>query len=323
MRGIMDLRTEQAIEAARQDELLRNERVVEHPVLGEVRLKRPTPGQERVISEERRKQYQRDLMDDSVLARDQIEKKAEQRGMWTPELTARIGELTRKTGEAMGLLDLIGFQSPEDLLAGYETNVAALLALYPDDDANQEIRATVSAYYSLDGNATTDQRKNILASAPTTDVDDLLDAGDLLRTQIEMLQDMTKVRIELGELYARQSRIFIDSIESRSDRAEEMARVYACATHAATGKPLWSTFAEIWDADGPTIEWIVLELHYFLNGVTEEFKATLGKYGFIKRLSDKSDSSDDSPVQPPLNSAGESPESQPESSSEVTALTVP
>lgn len=317
----MDKRTEQAVETELQARLIENEHVLAHPILGPVRFRRPTPNQERLIAEERRKQYQKDMQDENILSRDEIQTIAIRRGMWSPDLTQKIADLTIQTGEAMGLLNMLSFNSLDDLLKDHKRVVEALLMTFPDEGEGSEYRETVRSYLDLNNEGTAAQRKEIADNATSSDVDDLLDEGDKLRTQIELLTSMAKVRKELNELYEKQARLFVDSIESRAERAEEIATLYHCTRNAETGKPLFGSLSEIWDAPAEIIEWLTLEMHYFRQGVTEEFKATLGKYGFIKRLSDKNDSSEDSLVQPPSNSGGESVERTPETFSEATVET--
>jgi len=308
----MDERTKQAVETTLETELLYNERTIRHHKFGEVRLKRPTPAQEKRISEARRRQYHADLRDDSILSRDEIEAIATRRGMWSPALSVRITDLTQRTGEAMAILDAIGFKSMEELLLGYNNTVSDLRALYPEDD---EVRAAIVRYFDLTEKPNRTDREAIIDLSPSTVVDDLLDKGETERTQIEVVEQMLKVRRELMELQFKQARLYVDSLESRADRAEELAKVYYCATYAATGEYLWTRYDDIWNAEAEDIEALILELHYFINGVTEEFRESMEKYGFIKRLTDTSPSSENSPDQPQSNSDGESPVNEPTSSS--------
>jgi hypothetical protein len=310
----MDDRTETAVETTLQTELLYNERIVNHPTFGAVRLTRPTPGQERLVAEARRKQITKDMRDPDVMSKDQWEQLAIEKGMWAPHMSDRVIELTRKTGEAMALLERFGFKSFEECLEEFRLTVVELLSLYKE---NEEIRDVVSAYFDLDQLPQTVDRGRIIDAAPSTVVDDLLDKGDLLRVQVDLLKEMMTVRKELTELQARQTRIYVDSLESRADRAEEMAVLYHCVTK--DGKPLWPSPDDAWNARMEDVEILTLEYQYFRHGITEEQRQTLGKYGFTKRLSATSDSSADSPVQPDASSAGESVTSLPPTSSEDTA----
>ena len=312
----MDTRTEQATDVVLQAELLRNERIIQHPTFGAVRLRRPTPGQERQIADIRRKQYQTDLRNDDILSKDQITALAIKRGMWSEDTQERIDALMKRTGEAMGVLDSVGFKGIEALTKEYLELTAKLSAVLPETD---EVKEVVNRYFDLTLKTSLKDRTFLVQQATSTEADDLLDTGDNLRVQIELLQELGKVRKELQTLQEKQTRLFVDSLESRTDRAEELARIYYCATGVETGKPLWPTFEDIWSAPPEEIEVLVLEMHYFVNGVSDEFKETLAKYGFLKRQSDTSGSSDDSPVLPPSNSDGESAETPTTVSSAATA----
>ena len=311
----MDTRTEHAVETTLQSELLYNERIIQHPTFGDVRLARPTPFQENLIAEARRKQTHKDMRDPDVLSRDQLEKLAVEKGMWSPEMTQRITDLTHKTGEAMGLLEFIGFKSFDDVLADFQTVVQKLLGEYAD---NEEIQKTIGRYFDLDVKPTPADRNLITDAATGSHIDDMMEEADNLRIQLDLLNEMFKVRKELNELQAKQARVFLDSLENRADRAEELAILYYCSTDAKTGKPLWPNFDDIRHARAEDIEFLMTEYHYFRHGITDEFKETLGKYGFIRRLSDTPSSSDDSPDQPQFNSDGESPATTPTASSEAT-----
>lgn len=312
----MDTRTEQAVETTLQSELLYNERIIQHPKFGAVRLTRPTPYQEKQIAEARRKQTHKDMRDPDVLSRDQLEKLAIEKGMWTPDMTQRITDLTHKTGEAMGLLDSLGFKEFDAVLRDFQTTVVELLRVYDEDPTTREI---VSRYYDLSLTPDAKDRSAIMDAAPSTVVDDLLETGDMLRTQMDLLNEMFKIRKELNELQAKQVRVFLDSLESRADRAEELATLYYCTMNAESGKPLWPSYEEIWNARAEDVAFLMDEYHYFRHGITDEFKETLGKYGFIRRLTDTPNSSDDSPDQPQSNSDGESAAPVLVSSSEATA----
>jgi hypothetical protein len=314
----MDEKQQHDQDVALAQELLRNERVIPHPKFGDVRLRRLTGEEELFVANERRRRYQADMRDREILSRAELEKLAMERGMWSPADAKKYTELSVRMGEAMGILEHVGFKTVEALRADYRLAVDKIVALFGEDE---KARDAAHRYFNLIEKPKGADRAIIHAHATTSDIDDLMLAAEALRTQIDLLIELTKVREELDELTSKQVRLFVDSIESRTDRAEEMARVYMGAVHAATGQPLWPTFAEMWKAPPQDVEVLVLEMHYFLHGITDEFKATLGKYGFIRRLPVTSDSSADSPGQPQSNSDGESVASGPAISSEATAST--
>jgi hypothetical protein len=315
MSKAIDQRTEDAVETVLQQELLRNERIVQHPTFGAVRLRRPSPDQERSIANERRKQFHRDMQDESILSRDQLERLATQRGMWSPDMREKIEDLSRKTGQAMGILEAIGFKNVETLIADYEQSRLGMIALVEE---NEETQAAMTRYFDLDGEALLTDRSLIANGAMSSEVDDLLDTADALRQQIKVLTEMAKVRRELSDLNLKQTKLFVDSLEARADRAEELARIYYCVAHATTGAPLWPSYDAMWQANADDITHLMDEMYFFLNGITDEFKNILGRYGFLQRLSDTDDSSDGSPVQPQSKTDGELQESSLNLSSEPT-----
>lgn len=305
---------EQTADIVLQDELVRNERIVQHPTYGAIRLSRPTPRKERLIAEIRRKQYQSDLMDASILSRAQLEKIASERGMWAPEKTERMQDLSRRVGEIIGALDSIGYQDLDSLLEEYHQVQDQLMEHFPGDEGG-DMREAIRRYFNLDETPDRKLRIQVLKAAPNSTVDDLVAKGDLLRTQADLLMELGKSRRELNELQVQHSRLFVDSIESRADRAEELAQVYYCA-EKETGGPIFPAFDDIMDQAPEDIEHLVVEMFYFINGITDEFKRLLSKHSFIRRGSDIVKQSDDSPVPPQTSSDGESPEKTSEDSSE-------
>lgn len=313
----MDSRTEHAVEAVLEQELFYNERTIEHPTFGQVCLRRPTPAQERLISEARRKQYHSDLKDDAILSKDEIEAIAVRRGMWSPTLTQKIQDLTVDAGRLAATLDAFGFESMEVLLKDYDQTVSDLLDLYEEEE---EVRAAILRYFSMadDAASLTSDRSAILDAAPSTVVDDLVERGEAQKDQIRALEAMFKFRQELNELQVKQARLYVDSLESRADRAEELARIYYCCTQKDSGAPLWPTFADIWNCKAEDMEILVLELAYFVNGISQEYRDKAQKYGFLPRLASMRRSSESSPGQPQSNSDGESQESEVTDSSPAT-----
>jgi hypothetical protein len=298
-------------DAVLQDELIRNERIVKHPKFGTIKLSRPTPRKERLIAEVRRQQYHKDLQDASILAKSQLEQIAIQRGMWSEDKTLRLSNLSHRVGEIMGILDTVGYQSVEKVVDEYY----ALVGKLAEQFESQELKDTVVAYFNLDSPSDKKLKVKLMKEATSSNVDDMLSEGDLMRDQIDLLHEMAKTRKELNELQVQHTRLFVDSIESRADRAEELAQLYYCISDM-DGKHLWPSFDEIMDQPPEEIEFLMTEMFYFINGITEEFKAILGKHGFVKRQTTTVEASDDSPDLPPISLDGESQESEQVSSSE-------
>jgi len=314
----MENRTEQINDLVLENELVRNRRVVEHPILGRIVLSRPTPRMEALIAEERRKQYHKDLRNPDILSRDEIEKEAIRRGIWSKDLNDKLSQLSVRVGELMGVLDKIGYRSLDTLAEEYDETVKNLLDQFEE---GSEAKDAVRRYFNLDAQRNTSDRVLITKAAQSTLVDELLEKGETLRIQIELLADLAKVRKELLELQQKQARLFADSIEARADRAEELARIYYCC-RKEDGDPLWPKFEDIWDADPEIIEFLVVEMFNFTHGITDEYREILERHGFLPRMVDTVASSEGSPDHPQSNSDGEPLErTQPDSLESGTPTT--
>jgi hypothetical protein len=296
------------------DEIARNTRTISHPKFGEVRLARPTPRKERMIAEVRGREYHKFLRDESILSRAQLEEIAVRRGIWTEEKGNRLKELQTETGRLMGALDALGYQSLDTVTDAYGEVYARTLGLFED---NEEITRVVDLYFDLDLEPVHADRKKITEAANTTEVDDALDEADELRGQLLLLRSLTTARAEMNKLQFEQAVVFRDSLESRTDRAEELAQIYFCTADAITNKPLWPTYDDIWDTDPEDLDMLIQELFYFMNGITPEFQEILAKHGFTRRVRDIKDQLEDSPAHPTPNSDGEPAEKTLEDSSEL------
>lgn len=62
------------------------------------------------------------------------------------------------------------------------------------------------------------------------------------------------MRKELGELQAKQVRLFLGSIESRADRAEEMGRIFYCTYKAGTNERYFSAIQDLWRMSAEAVE---------------------------------------------------------------------
>lgn len=307
--------TEQKNDKELEFQLVRNERIFEHPTFGRVRLRRPTPSQESFIAEERRNQYHRDLKNPDILSKTELEQIYIKRGMWSASEASRMADLSKKVGDIMAALDGVGFRSLDPLLDEFHDAVTELRDHFAEDE---EALAAVNRYFDLDKTPTASDRFLMRDRAKSSAMDDVIQRAEGTRAQIDLLYELAKARNELNVLQQKHTRLFVDSIESRMDRKEEFARLYCCATHADTGTALWPTFDEMLDAPAEVIETLMNEMFYFMYGITDEFKEVLSRHGFIQRATDTDDSSEGSPGRPQSNSDGESLDSEPTSSSEPT-----
>lgn len=309
----LDERTENAVEVALRDELMRNERVFKHPSFGTLKLQRPTPRQERDIAEARRRQYHKDLKDPTILSKTELEKEAIRRGIWATEKTERMKELQERIGQIMGLLDSVGYENVDTVLDKYNRAVDALRALYVD---NVEAQETITRYFHLDEKQKIEDYDYLFRNANTTEIDEIMSQAQLFRSQIELLSELRTAQKEMQPLMHDHVRLNMDSIESRMDRVEQLAKLYYCVTKE-DGKSVWPTFDAMWDAPPKELEIMLEEMWCFEQGIPDEQRKILGRHGFMLREPTEV-SSDDLPGTPQPNSNGESVQNEPTSSSVST-----
>jgi hypothetical protein len=311
----MDDRTVQAEEVAKQRELMKNERVIQHPTLGAVKLMRPNPDQEMAISEVRRRQYHADFQDRTILSRAEMRAEALRRGIWTMAQEEKVTLLQTRIGQIMGLLNVVGYQSVDEVIQKFDDATAALAALFAE---KPEAQAAVRRYFDINERPDPADHKLIFESATTTAVDDAMSEATLYRTQVELLTELASTRKELQPLMREQVRLFMDTIEARMDRKEELAKVYYC-TSTPEGAPLWPTFEAMFRASPSALEVLLEEMYFFEHGISDADRLVLSRHSFTLRAPTTEASSDDSPGAPTSNSSGESLPSAPTSSSATTA----
>jgi hypothetical protein len=311
----MDKETSTQIDETLEQELIFNERTVEHPERGRIKLIRPTPKLDRLIADERRKQKNKDLLDPDVLTRDQLKKIATQRGIWSEADETRVQDLSIRMGEIMAVLELTQYNSFPELLAQFRAvRVQILDKLEPDSEGY----TAAFRFLDLEREPSTRDRILIQKAGGSTELDELLEEASVVRKQMSLLEEMMEVRQELNKIHVRARDLFEDSLEARAERAEEMARLFYCTRTAETDSPLWSSLDAAWESKPDFIQWLSTEMYYFRNGITDELKDIFGRHGFTQRATTTESSSDDSQGLPPSSSVGESQEKKQEPSSEAT-----
>ena len=316
----MDEQTEKARETVLTEELMRNERTVNHPTYGDITLHRPTPRMEFAISEIRGRQYQKDLMDESVLSKAELERLAIRRGIWTREDADRSLALQAQIGQIMALLDNVGYKSLDVLLSEFTKALETLSEAFDKHENKDEIQSAIYRYFDLSNDSPDKEDHSLIfKAAPNSDVEDQLNQTRILRTEVKLMEQLQEARKELEPLLVESARLFKDSIEERANRAETLAKLYHCVTQ--NGKPLWDKYDKILDEKPRDIEILMEEMFFFERGIPDRDRNILGRHGFTLRAPSEN-SSDDSPGSPLPNSDGESQPSEPISSGSLTESTV-
>ena len=315
-------------DAILEDELRNNRRVVKHSKLGQLLLRRATPAAERDIAEARRRSYHADLRNEEVLSRKQIENILEARGVWTKEQSDRIEELGNRTTELMAQITSLGFSDPDALireLVEVNTDLSKAFGLedVPEDeydDEQKEIAENLERFFNLDNMARAEEARFLRSKASNSDVADLLNQADAAVYLSGMISDFSEAKQELNELLMEYSKHFGESAEARADRAERLAKIYYCV-RTEDGDPVWEDLETLWEEDPEVVMWVSNQLYYYENGVSPEASDVLERFGFMARVTDTENNSDDSPDHTQSNSDGESQEKQPQDSSEAPTAT--
>jgi len=294
-------------------ELMLNERIVTHPTYGEIILHRPTPRMEFAVGEMRGRQYQKDLRDETILSRAELEKLAIRRGIWDKADSERSLQLQSEIGQIMALLDNVGYKSLDVVLGEYTIALQALMDSFEEHDNKEMVTGAIQRYFDLQNESPEKADHSLIfKNAPNSDVEEQLDKARLLRTQIKLLEQLQKARQELEPLLIESARLFKDSIEMRADRTEALAKLYHCVT-TRKGQPLWKSFDALMDEKPRDLELLMEEMYFFERGIPDRDRNILGRHGFTMRAPTEN-SFDDSPGSPQPSSNGESQPSEPISS---------
>lgn len=278
-------------DAVRKDEIFRNRREITHPTFGKLLLRRPTPRDEAEIANIRGKEYHKLIMDDTILSQAELEKKAKARGIWTDEDEQKRSELQEALTNVLGIVEALGYRTPEKIYDEYTKTILELENLLKD---NPEATAAIAEYANLETIPASKLKSVILNAASTTEVDDLLDTVETIRSQITMLNEYMKIRDSLLQINSKYSGVFADALENRVSRIETLAKIYYCV-RKDNGAPIWPSFSNIWDASSEEIGFLVDEVFCFEHGMTEQHKELMQKYGFMQRVTGDTELSAESP----------------------------
>jgi len=309
-----------------EHEIVANKRTLYHDDFGAITLHRPTPREEREISEARRKSYHEDLKNPDVLTKKQIAKNLAERGVWTEEDTKNMQEASGQSSELMAKLTALGFTTGEKLIDELLDLRANLFAEFPEDENDAErtaVRESIERFFDISDPGSEDFLTEVLflrSMSTGTHVDDLLARAEMLMHITKLVSEFAEVKMKFNEYAREYAMYFAGSAEARADRYEALAKLYYC-TKNEDGKPLWDNIDEIWDEDPDKIAWLNTQMFYFENGITDEHAEVLERYGFTERAGTSSDKSESSPEVQKSNSDGDFQESEPQSLSAVDTLT--
>lgn len=362
----MDTGTQQRLDHILEDEVKRGYRVKAvpasvneqlegegGPAISRVRLTRLNPARRRKIAEVVQRQYHRDLQNPEILSREQVMKLVRERGEWTEQLEIEMKELQEKTNAEMGELFLNGIAKDDwtaDLLkatSAFRAKLKALVAPEQEDSVERRLRRWIEytsdqqkaydeAYASEQGRETYSvdvDYMQLKVAVPDFEAQGYLEQIEDLRDKLQRFIKLQRNRIRLAELQQKQTKIFADTVEQRRDNAEEMARLYFVTERLdEEGRPLGPlvpTFDDLWNWPEDVIQWFLVEVYFFLNGIPDEAREYLQTFGFLKADGEdetirspngESEPSDESPA-PPNSKLDSSPATEASNSSDSSPVT--
>jgi hypothetical protein len=351
----MDKDTQERLDSLLEEEIRKGFRIKEVPlqlqaemkansvaVVDRVRFTRPNPRRKSKIASEVQRKYHADLKNQDILSNQQITESVEARGEWTVKMAERMFQLSDETQELQSQLFLDGIASGNwgtDLL---ETSIKLRdtleLTEYADPAEKEKVlsvlerwcaympslRNEYSVLYAAEQGKSEYSVDNDLAylmeRMPSEDALSALEKMDDLRDKAVRFIELKQKRVELAGLQDKHAKIFSDSVESRRDQAEEMARIYFCTElldekDTPTG-PLCKTFDALWDFPEEFIRWLIIEQYFFANGLADEAREYLEVFGFLK--ADRTESEETQPANGDSAPSVESP--VPQSSKGDTTL---
>jgi hypothetical protein len=337
----MEEQARKRLDAILEDELQRGYRIKTVPenlrkqlefecgvAIERVRFTRLNPAKRRKIAEVVQRQYHADLKNEGILSHEQILKLVQDRGEWSAAMDEEMKLLQQGTSREMGELFFSGVSRGEwttELLDATTAFRDKVLLFDMPEDKKQELLERFDRWLehtpqrqdeynerfaSLQNRTTYSvdvDMQRMMEIIPDLEAVDHLNTIDELRDKLHRYIKLQNDRLRLAELQLRNAKIFSESVEQRRDNTEEMGRLYFTTEQVDdAGKPigpLVSAFEKLWDFPEEVIQWFLVEVYFFLNGIPDEAREYLQTYGFIgadagptNSSSGESEPSDESPA---------------------------
>ena len=322
-------------------EVAMNERIVTHPTKGDIRLHMPTLATQQKIDRVVRTK-KKSLMAEKVEVQEDfdsdittlqpaykskrfLEREYEELGWWSPQQTTDIKEAETKMLGLVATLELLGFDSQEDLYQNFLDCRSKFKVHFTDAELDSElskqILLIIDQVTTPGGDFTTVEFDLLKNNAVNTDVDDLLEKLQGYVQQFDSYLELIETQVIYTELQKEYLSLFSDSWQEQLQYYLRLAQLYFCTEWIKTGKPLWENISAIEHTnDQDFVNWTLTELTAFWQGLTDEARDRLGKYSFMPRQTEEVQSTEDLPDLPQSNEDGESQEDEQTTFLEVTDI---
>jgi hypothetical protein len=293
--------------------ILKKDREVEPglPLFKHVRLYKLTGKRRRLVQDAVMQRYHADLKNEHILSAAQLREINIKRGEWSVPEERRLEELNELVGQESRELYLDGLD-PRAAWAGplteacgkYRSMIAEDVDGQPRckaehrDEAHERFHRWLE--WSKERQAEFDRdyakAQGRESYSPDNDLQWLLDhvggieAYEVL-DQVQELRDklvrfvgLLEKRHELDELRVKHAKIFAESVETRRDTTEEMAKVLYCGAYKnEQGQyvPFAAKLEDMWSYPDEILNWLIVETYFFLNALPDSARAYLETMGFI------------------------------------------
>ncbi len=319
-------------------EVVLNERIVVHSVLGDVRFTMPTLEKQQKIDRIVRGKKKL-LMREKIEVEDEndstktifvpafqskaaLEKEYEKLGWWSQEQSQALKDLEQEMLTLVASLELLGFDTYEALLEDFQRVRTELITHFSDledDKVTADEFKEIIDRIALPGQAVIAADFDFLKDhAGGTVVDDWLEELQGTIHKFDSYVRLIDTQQEYVEAQKDYLSLFSDSWQEQLQYYARLAQVFYCTETVSDGKHLWENMPALERTeDQDLVEWALTELTAFWQGLTDEARDRLGKYSFMSKRSEEKQSTEDLPVPLQSNEDGESQEKQPKNSSEV------
>lgn len=302
-----------------------------------IRMARLNPSRRRKITEVSQRAYHKDLRDTDLLSNEQVMKLVVERGEWSAAMDKRLTELQQRTTSQMASLYNEGVTKSREWVAELGAKMGRFEELVDTSDLSVDEKGELHARFRRwadyrpekqaayvtahpealrDGVYYPDSDMNwLMEHAPTLEGADLVEDIQTLQDRVQEYLTLVAERTEFEELRLKRLRIFANTVESRRENAEEMARVYfateRCDADGNVQGPLSFTFDALYDLPDDMISWLIEEQFFFQNGIPDETREFLSAFGFLTAAPEPKDE----PAPPPAPTSGEPGSSAPSDAS--------
>lgn len=304
------------------NETINSQKVVNHPTYGSIRFKMPTLEIQRKVDSVARtkKKVLREATDfipdpenpekqkavPSFKSKQVLEKEYQANGWWTTENEEKLTELTNNYVGYVTQLELLGFESQESIyedLADARQKLATLVNL------TDEVETALSSLVLIGRDDYSAEKKIIMEAATSTEVDDILKEVDVLHRQFQSYAELAKIYGDLVRLEQEKSSLFSDSWQHQLEYYIKLAQVFYCTERVEDSTALFENVEAIEQYDDVEfVGWLMAELNALWQGLSDDYRERMGKYGFTDRLSTEKSSSEESLAQTESSQDGDSVE---------------